>query len=85
MHNYQVHVLRSVSGRERVGNDGMVLDSGYERPGSRMEEFRLESGYVWLTMAMVFGVTSFYGVIDEGNSTRRGEQRIEQESAPNAR
>ena len=55
MHDYQVHVLRSVSGREsvgndgtipvpgreRVGNDGMVSNSGHERLGSRMGEFGL--------------------------------------------
>ena len=80
MHDYQVHVSRSVSGRERVGNDGtipvpgrervgndgMVSNSGHERLGSRIGEFRLESVDFWPTMAVVFGVTSVEIVIDEG-------------------
>ena len=47
-------------------------------PGARLGGFRLESGDVWLTMAIVFGVTSFYNVIDEGMQRDARNKRIEQ-------
>ena len=55
MHTCQVSVSRTVSGRELVGTDGTVpdprpgpvLNSGQQRLGTGMRDFRLEVGNAW--------------------------------------
>ena len=78
MNDCHVHVLRSVSGRESVGNDGTIPVAGRERVGN--DGTVLNSGLRGLGResdisagvrvrlsdnANGFGVTPFYDVIDE--------------------